>query len=85
MENEQKIKMSPLWFGTITLLTLLQVGFTATFAFYILNEFTLGRVTNVLALLNVGVILAVDVFILYWLVKLAAKWEPAEEEAAENT
>lgn len=79
MENDQRLRMSPLWFGVVVLITVLQVGFTGAVILFVLNEFSAGRMRNVFALLNVGVILLVDAFILYWLVRLAAVWEPTEE------
>lgn len=80
MENDTKLRMSPAWFGAVVLITVLQVGFTGSVIFFVLNEFTVGRMQNPLALLNVGAILAVDAFIVYWLVRLAAIWEPSDED-----
>lgn len=80
MENDSKLRMSPAWFGVVVIITVLQVGFTGSVIFFVLNDLTAGRLQNPFALLNVGAILVVDAFILYWLVRLAAIWEPADEE-----
>lgn len=75
-----KFRVSPLWFSIVVFLALLQVGVTAAIAYFLAADFIAQNLLLVVGILAVEAIVALDLFVMYWLIQATQRWEPSEEE-----
>lgn len=74
-----KLHISPLWFSVVLFLALLQIGVSITLAFFLAADLLARYWALILGVVAVQLIVAVDLFMLYWLIQAVQRWATADE------
>lgn len=77
--EERRIRLSTGSFAMLAFLTVLQIGLSGAFVVYVFSEALNGRAA-LLPLVGATLVALVDAYLIYWLIQLAGRWEPSEEE-----
>lgn len=74
----QTLRVAPFWFALLLLLSALQVGVTLTLAYFVALTLLENYLRVVVGVVAVGLIVVVDLAILYGLIQAVQRWEPSE-------